>query len=124
MSQTKTILIVDDDSRNIFALSALLKAKGYSCVSATSAAEAIQLISTSNNIGIVLLDMMMPDMDGYEAIPIIRAHEQATHLPIVAVTAQAMVGDKEKCLQAGADDYLSKPVDVDALLLLLNRYMQ
>jgi len=124
MSQTKTILIVDDDARNIFALSAFLKAKGYTCLSATSGEEAFQLLSGNTNIGIVLIDMMMPDMDGYEAIPIIRANEKIKHLPIIAVTAQAMVGDKEKCLQAGADQYISKPVNVDALLPLLNRYLK
>ena len=124
MNQTKTILIVDDDARNIFALSALLKAKGYICRSAASAVEAFDILSNQKDIGIVLLDMMMPDMDGYEAIPIIQANERAAHIPIVAVTAQAMVGDKEKCLQAGADAYISKPVDVDRLLQLLNTYMQ
>ncbi len=121
---TKKVLIIDDDSRNIFALVAILKAKGYDCISASSAEEGLQLLATKEDIGIVLLDMMMPDMDGYEAIPIIRNNEKVKHLPIIAVTAQAMVGDKEKCLQAGADNYISKPVDVDALLELLQTYLK
>ncbi len=121
---TRKVLIIDDDSRNIFALVAILKAKGYDCISASSAEEGLQLLATKEDIGIVLLDMMMPDMDGYEAIPIIRNNEKVKHLPIIAVTAQAMVGDKEKCLQAGADNYISKPVDVDALLELLQTYLK
>ena len=73
-------------------------------------------------ITVVLLDMMMPDMDGYEVLQIIRNSEDIRHLPVVALTAQAMVGDREKCLEAGADDYISKPVDVDALLRVLQQY--
>jgi len=124
MNDANTILIVDDDSRNIFALMALLKVKGYRCVSATSAKEGLQALSGNNPIGIVLLDMMMPDMDGYEALALLKADEKLKDIPVVAVTAQAMVGDREKCLQAGADQYLSKPVDVDALLQLLNKYLK
>jgi two-component system, cell cycle response regulator DivK len=115
MSTFKQILIVDDDSRNIFALSAVLKAKGYKCLSAASAREALVLLESHGDIGIVLMDMMMPDMDGYEAIGKIRADDAKKDTPVVAVTAQAMVGDREKCLAAGADAYLSKPVNVDVL---------
>lgn len=121
---SKKILIIDDDSRNIFALSALLKAKGYTCTSAQSAEEGLQLLMQPHDVGIVLMDMMMPDMDGYEAIPLIRNNEKTKALPVIAVTAQAMVGDREKCLEAGADNYLSKPVDVDALLQLLQAYLK
>ena len=119
----KKVLIIDDDSRNIFALTAILKTKGFECIAASGAEEGLQLLMNEANIGIVLLDMMMPDMDGYEAIPIIRNNEKIKHIPVIAVTAQAMVGDKEKCLQAGADNYISKPVDVDALLELLHTYL-
>ncbi len=110
------VLIIDDDARNIFALGATLKTKGYSCVTATSAQQGLAMLREDPQIGIVLLDMMMPEMDGYEAIPLIRRERQ---LPIIAVTAQAMVGDREKCLAAGADDYISKPINVDALLRIL-----
>jgi two-component system, cell cycle response regulator DivK len=122
MSDTKTILIIDDDSRNIFALSAVLKAKGYQVVSALSAIEGITRLKNNNKISVVLLDIMMPDMDGYQAIAAIRSSEQISKIPIIAVTAQAMVGDREKSLEAGANDYISKPIDVDALLALLARY--
>jgi len=122
MSDIKTILIIDDDSRNIFALSAVLKAKGYQVVSALSAIEGITRLKNNNKISVVLLDIMMPDMDGYQAIAAIRSSEQISKIPIIAVTAQAMVGDREKSLEAGADDYISKPIDVDALLALLARY--
>jgi two-component system cell cycle response regulator DivK len=119
----KKVLIVDDDTRNIFALKAILKAKKYDCVSAAGAGEAIEMIRKDKDIRIVLMDMMMPDMDGYEALGVIRNDEELKSMPVVAVTAQAMVGDKEKCLEAGADAYLSKPVDVDALIVLLNKYL-
>jgi two-component system, cell cycle response regulator DivK len=122
MSDTKTILIIDDDSRNIFALSAVLKAKGYQVVSALSAIEGITRLKNNNKISVVLLDIMMPDMDGYQAIAAIRSSEQISKIPIIAVTAQAMVGDREKSLEAGADNYISKPIDVDALLELLGNY--
>lgn len=120
--EKKTILIIDDDSRNIFALSAVLKAKGFAVVSASSAGEGIGLLRKDRGIKVVLLDMMMPDMDGYEALREIRSNEELSALPVIAVTAQAMVGDREKCLEAGADDYVSKPIDVDLLLNILNRY--
>jgi CheY-like chemotaxis protein len=116
----KKILIVDDDNRNIFALTATLKAKSFECVSRTGAKEALELLNGDENIDIVLMDMMMPDMDGYEAIPLIKAIPHRENLPVVAVTAQAMVGDREKCLRAGADGYISKPIDVDKLLQLLS----
>lgn len=116
----KTVLIVDDDPRNIFALTAVLKAKGYDNVSCNSADEALTLLKGSRHIDYVLLDMMMPEMDGYEALPKIKNIEHRENLPVIAVTAQAMVGDREKCINAGADDYVSKPIDVDKLLNILN----
>lgn len=120
---SKKVLIVDDDTRNIFALSLTLKSKGYSIASATDAVTAINMLQQDKEIGVVLLDMMMPEMDGYEAIGRIRAIEQIAALPIVAVTAQAMPGDREKCLEAGANAYVSKPVNVDILTDLLNNYL-
>lgn len=121
-TSSKKILIIDDDNRNIFALRAVLKSKGYECVTATGAEEGLLLLTNPNNIGVVLLDMMMPEMDGYEMLQRIRG-ELNISLPVISVTAQAMHGDKEKCLSAGADAYLAKPVDVDQLLHLLNHYL-
>lgn len=119
--EAKKILIVDDDSRNIFALSAVLRSRGFECPSCSSASDAISLLKTDGRIDLLLLDMMMPDMDGYEAIPLIKSLAHRANLPIIAVTAQAMLGDREKCLSAGADDYISKPVDVDKLFDIISR---
>lgn len=115
----KRVLIIDDDARNIFALAATLKAKGYQTDSCESAIEAIALLKKDKNFDAVLIDMMMPIMDGYEAIPLIKKIPSLSDMPIIAVTAQAMTGDREKCLAAGADGYLSKPVDVDQLFRTL-----
>lgn len=117
------ILIIDDDSRNIFALSAVLKARGYTCISAPGAREGIDRLLTDGGIGLVLMDMMMPDMDGYEALGHIRATEGLRSIPVVAVTAQAMVGDRERCLAAGANAYVPKPVNVDHLMVFLKQYL-
>ena len=117
----KKVLIIDDDSRNIFALKATLKAKGFDCLSCTGAPEALTLLETGEDVDAVLIDMMMPEMDGYEAIPRIKELQHRRDLPVIAVTAQAMIGDREKCLQSGADEYISKPVDVDKLLEVLNQ---
>lgn len=117
----RQILIIDDDNRNIFALNATLKAKGFQCLSASTAQQGIAFINASNDIGLVLIDMMMPDMDGYEAIPRIKLRHPS--LPVISVTAQAMVGDREKCLAAGADEYVSKPIDVDRLMEILKKYL-
>lgn len=116
------ILIIDDDARNIFALSAVLKAKGYHCVSAVAAEDGLRLIENDKDIKIVLLDMMMPELDGYETLGIIRSGPRKS-IPVVAVTAQAMIGDRERCLEAGADDYIPKPIDIDYLLRLLDQYL-
>ncbi|TCC93848.1 response regulator [Pedobacter frigiditerrae] len=120
--KTKKILIIDDDSRNIFALSAVLKAKKYTCLSAQSAKQGFDALAADKNIHVVLMDMMMPDMDGYQAMRKMKADPELKKIPVIAVTAQAMVGDKERCLEAGAAGYVSKPVNVDELVLLLNKY--
>lgn len=117
----KEILIIDDDSRNIFALSAVLKAKKYDCVSAVNAPDGLKMLSDNKNIAVVLMDMMMPEMDGYEAINKIKNDADLKDIPVIALTAQAMSGDREKCLAAGADDYISKPVNVDNLLNVLKK---
>lgn len=121
MKNEKEILIIDDDSKNIFALSAVLTAKKFKCVSALSANQGLDMLSSNKKIGAVLMDMMMPEMDGYEAIGRIKTDEQLKNIPVIAITAQAMTGDREKCIEAGADGYISKPVDVDELLVLLNK---
>lgn len=123
MKDAKQILIIDDDSKNIFALSAVLKAKKFSCVSAQSALEGLETLHQNNNIAVVLMDMMMPEMDGYEALKKIKNDEKIKNIPVIAITAQAMTGDREKCLAAGADGYVSKPVNVDELMAILNKIM-
>jgi CheY-like chemotaxis protein len=122
MKPSGKILIIDDDNRNIFALKAVLKAKGYDCITATGAVDGIDLLTTDKDISAVLMDMMMPEMDGYEAIEKIKADQMIKDVPLIAVTAQAMAGDKEKCLEAGADDYISKPINVDQLLSVLEKH--
>lgn len=117
----KKVLIIDDDSRNIFALTATLKAKSFDCVSCLSAPEALEILKEKKDIDIILIDMMMPEMDGYDAIPLIKEIPDYEQVPIIAVTAQAMTGDREKCILAGADDYISKPINVDKLMLVLNQ---
>jgi two-component system, cell cycle response regulator DivK len=122
MTAGPSILIIDDDARNIFALSAVLRSRGYEIISATSAMKGLEILQNKPGIKVVLLDMMMPEMDGYETIGEIRKIPDCKNIPVLAVTAQAMVGDRERVIQAGADDYVSKPIDVDLLLKLLERY--
>ncbi|MGE9313309.1 response regulator [Niabella sp. CJ426] len=119
----KTILIVDDDNRNIFALELTLKARKYRYVSCTTAAEGLQILRTNKTIGLVLMDMMMAELDGYETIRIIRASTEYPDVPVIAVTANAMSGDREKCLEAGANGYISKPINVDQLLDMIEKWL-
>ncbi|WP_312079156.1 response regulator [Chryseobacterium sp.] len=112
----KKILIVDDDPRNIFALKLTLKSEGFDVISASMAHEAIELMKQNLDISVVLMDMMMPEMDGYEALKIISETQGISNIPVIAVTAQAMTGDREKCLEAGAKDYVTKPINVEILL--------
>lgn len=123
MSGTKKVLIIDDDNRNIFALTAVLKAKGYSCLSAIGGEEGLQLLEEQKDIAVVLMDMMMPGMDGYAAMAAMNASPQLKDIPVIAVTAQAMLGDRERCLEAGAVGYVSKPINVDNLTDLLVKYI-
>lgn len=124
MGSYKKILIVDDDNRNIFALKAVLKAKGYTCLSATGAEEGLVILEDDPEVGVVLMDMMMPGMDGYEAMARMNEHPDLKQIPVIAVTAQAMVGDRERCLDAGAVGYISKPINVDALTELLSQLLK
>jgi CheY-like chemotaxis protein len=116
----KKILIVDDDPRNIFALKLTLKARGYAVESCTMAKDALEILK-SGSFYIVLMDMMMPGIDGYEAVRMIRNTPEIKHLPVIAVTAQAMPEDRQKCLESGADDYISKPIDVDLLIVAIEK---
>ncbi|WP_270088960.1 response regulator [Sphingobacterium sp. SYP-B4668] len=119
MDKAKSVLIIDDDNRNIFALRLALKSRGYLVVSANSAEEGIAMLGDGRAIAVVLMDMMMPDMDGYQAIAAIRSSALYGHTPVIAVTAQAMQGDREKCMEAGASDYIPKPIDLDRLLQVI-----
>ncbi len=121
--KTKKILIIDDDSRNIFALTAVLKAKKYACLSANSAKKGFTLIENDEDIAVVLMDMMMPDMDGYQAMSKMKELPKLKDIPVIAVTAQAMVGDRERCLEAGAVGYISKPINIDELVNQINKHL-
>ncbi|NVB77238.1 MAG: response regulator [Kofleriaceae bacterium] len=114
----KRIMIVEDDVRNVFALSAVLEPKGAKVVIARNGREAIDQLRANPNVDLVLMDIMMPEMDGIEATKALRADPQFARLPIIALTAKAMIDDREKCLDAGANDYIAKPLDVDKLLSL------
>jgi CheY-like chemotaxis protein len=119
----RSVLLVDDDARNIFALSSVLERRGMRVLTATTGNEAIQLIESTPEIAIVLMDIMMPEMDGYQTIEVIRAKPGTRRLPIIALTAKAMKGDREKCLEAGASDYLAKPVNTEQLLSSLRMWL-
>jgi CheY-like chemotaxis protein len=119
----KKVLVVDDDARNIFALTTVLENQEMEVVSATNGRQAIELIERTADLSVVLMDIMMPEMDGYETMREIRNDPQFRTLPILALTAKAMKGDREKCLQAGASDYIAKPVNTDQLLSLLRVWL-
>lgn len=119
MDKNKTILIIDDDQNNIFALKLALKSRGFQAMGSLSAEEGLAQLRDHGGIGVVLMDMMMPEIDGYEATKLIRQSWNASELPIIAVTAQAMTGDREKCLSAGANGYISKPIDIELLVQMI-----
>jgi CheY-like chemotaxis protein len=116
-------LLVDDDARNIFALSSVLERRGMEVLSATTGREAIATLEADRDVSIVLMDIMMPEMDGYETMQAIRSDPSMQRLPIIALTAKAMKGDRERCLEAGASDYLAKPVNTDQLLSALRIWL-
>src|SRR5216110_1297358 len=118
----KKVLVVDDDMRNIFALSSVLERRGMTVLTAGTGREAIELLE-STDVAIVLMDIMMPEMDGYETMHVIRQNAALRRLPIIALTAKAMKGDREKCLEAGASEYLAKPVNTDQLLSDLRMWL-
>jgi CheY-like chemotaxis protein len=121
--RSKRVLVVDDDVRNIFALSSVLERHGMEVVTAGTGQEAIEKVATDPDIDLVLMDIMMPGMDGYDTMRTIREKPESRSLPIVALTAKAMKGDREKCLEAGASDYLAKPVVTDQLLGMLRQWL-
>jgi CheY-like chemotaxis protein len=115
--------VVDDDVRNIFALSSLLERHGMRVLTASTGREAIATLESNPDLAVTLMDIMMPGMDGYETIRTIRQNQAFRRLPIIALTAKAMKGDREKCLEAGASDYLAKPVNTDQLLSALRLWL-
>ena len=119
----KKVLVVDDDVRNIFALSSVLERRGMTVLTAGTGREAIATLESTPDLAIVLMDIMMPEMDGYETMQVIRQNASFRRLPIVALTAKAMKGDREKCLEAGASDYLAKPVNTEQLLSVLRLWL-
>ena len=119
----RKVLVVDDDVRNIFALSSMLERHGMNVLTATTGQEAIDRIERTPDLALVLMDIMMPEMDGYETMQRIRNVPRLRLLPIVALTAKAMKGDREKCLEAGASDYIAKPVNTEQLLSLLRMWL-
>jgi CheY-like chemotaxis protein len=119
----KVILLVDDDMRNLYALSHVLQEKGLNVLKAEDGQKALEMLEARQDVNLVLLDIMMPVMDGYETLACIRANPRLTRLPVIALTAKAMLEDKERCIAAGASDYLSKPVDLDRLLSKLRVWL-
>lgn len=121
--EARKILVVDDDVRNIFALTSALEHKGAVVEIARNGLEAIAKLNEVEDIDLVLMDVMMPEMDGYEATIEIRKDPRRRKLPIIAVTAKAMKDDQERCLQAGSNDYLAKPIDLDRLFSLIRVWL-
>jgi CheY-like chemotaxis protein len=119
----RKVLIVDDDVRNIFALSSVLERRGMKVLTAGTGREAIETLEKTDDLAIVLMDIMMPEMDGYETMQVIRQNPSFRRLPIIALTAKAMKGDREKCLEAGASEYLAKPVNTEQLLSALRMWL-
>jgi len=119
----RKVLVVDDDVRNIFALGSVLERHGMNVLTAQTGREAISLLDSTPDVAVVLMDVMMPEMDGFQTIQVIRRDQSFRRLPIVALTAKAMKGDREKCLDAGASDYLAKPVNTDQLLATLRNWL-
>ncbi|WP_293954379.1 MULTISPECIES: response regulator [unclassified Sphingobacterium] len=124
MDKNKTVLIIDDDQNNIFALKLALKSRGFQALGCLSAEEGLAQLRNSTGVGLVLMDMMMPEIDGYEATQLIRKTWDSQEMPVIAVTAQAMTGDREKCLAAGANGYISKPIDIELLVRLMGEIVK
>ena len=121
--QGKKILVVDDDVRNLFALASALEARGMQVIFAENGREGIDTLRENQDVDLVLMDIMMPEMDGYEATQAVRQMPEFERLPIISLTAKAMKGDREKSIAAGASDYITKPVDVEQLLSLMRVWL-
>ena len=121
--QGRNVLLVDDDMRNIYALSSVLEGQNLNVITAINGRDALLKLEQHPEIEIVLMDIMMPEMDGYQAMQEIRKTRKIQNLPIIALTAKAMMGDREKCIQCGASDYISKPVNTDQLLSLMRVWL-
>jgi CheY-like chemotaxis protein len=119
----KKILIVDDDVRNVFALTSVLESHGMEVMYAENGEDGIDLLQRHPEIDLVLMDIMMPGMDGYQTMRAIRSEEGFKQLPIISLTAKAMKGDREKSIASGASDYITKPVDTDQLLSLMRVWL-
>lgn len=119
----KTVLLADDDMRNIYSMTSVLEGEGMLVVCALDGREALQRLAENPAIEIVLMDIMMPNMNGYEAMTEIRKDEKYKELPMIAVTAKAMSGDRDKCIEAGASDYITKPVNTEQLIALMKVWL-
>jgi CheY-like chemotaxis protein len=119
----KKVLIVDDDVRNIFALTSMLERHNMNILYAENGRDALAILQNTRDIDVVLMDIMMPEMDGYDTMRAVRQMSQFASLPMIALTAKAMKGDREKCIEAGASDYITKPVDPEQLLSLLRVWL-
>ena len=119
----RKVLIADDDVRNIFSITKTLELHGMEVISAIDGKDALRQMEDHKDVSVVLMDIMMPEMDGYETIRQLRRNPAYRKLPVIAITAKAMTGDREKCIEAGASDYISKPIDVDQLLSLLRVWL-
>jgi CheY-like chemotaxis protein len=124
MLEGRKILIVDDDVRNVFSLASALEQHKMDIVHADNARDGISILEKTPGIDLILMDIMMPEMDGYETMRAIRARNRFKQLPIIAITAKAMTGDREKCMEAGASDYLAKPVDIDQIVSMMRIWLQ
>ena len=121
--KNKNILVVDDDMRNVFALTTMLREQDMHVTTAKNGIDALEKLADMAEPHLVLMDIMMPEMDGYEAMRKIREQSQYKDLPIISLTAKAMKGDRAKCIEAGANDYLSKPIDTDKLLSMMRVWL-
>jgi CheY-like chemotaxis protein len=121
--KNKKVLLVDDDMRNIYSLTSALEGEGMRCITAENGQSAVTLFSQTRDIDIILMDVMMPGLDGYETTKEIRQLPGGARMPVIALTAKAMKGDREKCLDAGMSDYISKPVNIEQLLSLLRVWL-
>lgn len=121
--KNKTVLIVDDDERNRFALSSYLDMLEMTVITANDGAAAMSVLKSGRTIDLILLDIMMPVMDGYEMLKILKEDELLKHIPVIAVTAKAMKGDDAKCLEAGASDYIPKPIDLKNFISTMAKWL-